>query len=453
MIAERVLAFLQAQGVQPGARAVVGLSGGADSVCLLHALNSLAGVLPLRITAVHVNHGLRGEEAARDEQFCQAFCETLGVPLSVVQVDVPAIAEKTGEGHEACGRRLRYEAFRHTAGENACILTAHTADDNAETVLLHLLRGTGLRGLCGIPPVRGNVLRPLLSCTRSDVERYCAAHHLTYMTDSTNASSVYLRNRMRHEVLPALKSMNPAALEAFSRMTDAVRADEQYLETCAEAAAKTVVTPRGVDEQALVELPFALQRRIVHAWLSAKTARQIESTHVEAVLSIVGSPKRITLPGGFVVCSRRGLLEFPPPAVAPWEMPLHLDKAAQTVRTPAGSIYIQLFQQKDLQNLHKEVLANAVDCAKMDTTLVLRSRRGGDCFSDPVRRISKTLKKWMNEKKIPPERRNAVPVLSDGAHVLWAGGFGAGAPYAVSAQTKQCFVFMFTKDGGNTNEK
>lgn len=455
MIAERVLAFLQAQGMQPGAHAVVGLSGGADSVCLLHVLQSL-DTLPLRLTAVHVNHGLRGEEAARDERFCRQFCGAHGIAFLAVHVDVPAESAKTGEGHEACGRRLRYAAFRKAAGEDGYILTAHTADDNAETVLLHLLRGTGLSGLCGIPPVRGNILRPLLSCTRADVEQYCAQHDLTYMTDSTNESDLYLRNRMRREVLPILKTMNPSALEAFSRMTEAVRVDEAFLKESAQEAAKTVITSRGVDEQALLKLPPALQRRVLYMWLCTKThsaKHQIESVHVEALLALVGSGKRMTLPGAYTVRSRRGFLECPPPAVSAWEQPLQRTEYAQTVQTPAGTIHIQLFLQKDLQNLHKEYLANAVDCAKMNSNLVLRSRRCGDRFSDSARGISKTLKKWMNEQKIPPELRNAVPVLASGDQVLWVGGFGANAPFAVSAQTRQCFVFMFEKDGGNTNEK
>ena len=311
---------------------------------------------------------------------------------------------------------------------------------------MHLLRGTGLSGLGGIPPVRGNILRPLLSCTRADVEQYCAQHDLTYMTDSTNESDLYLRNRMRREVLPVLKTMNPSALEAFSRMTEAVRADEQYLNACAQEAAKTVITPRGVDEQALFKLAPALQRRILYMWLCTKThsaQHQIESVHVEALLSLVGSGKSVTGAGVCTGRGRQGVRVGQPPTVPRWEQPLRLTARAQTVQTPAGTIHIRLFQQKDLQNLHKEYLANAVDCAKMNSNLVLRSRRSGDRFSDSARGITKTLKKWMNEKKIPPELRNAVPVLASGDQVLWVGGFGTNAPFAVSDRTQQCFVFMF----------
>ena len=249
MMRERVLAFLRAQGVQAGAKMIVGLSGGADSVCLLHVLQSL-DALPLHLTAVHVNHGLRGEEAARDERFCRQFCETLGVEFCSVHVNVPAESAKTGEGHEACGRRLRYAVFRKAAGEDGYILTAHTADDNAETVLMHLLRGTGLSGLGGIPPVRGNILRPLLSCTRADVERYCAKHDLSYMTDSTNEDgtpyfhkviSEYDKNAYvlmhyfndRNETANNLRPLATSVVDVkyYLRLHNGTAADSSYLST------------------------------------------------------------------------------------------------------------------------------------------------------------------------------------------------------------------------------
>ena len=218
----------------------------------------------------------------------------------------PPNPAKTGEGHEACGRRLRYAVFRKAAGEDGYILTAHTADDNAETVLMHLLRGTGFSGLGGIPPRAREY--PAAAAFPARVRTWNGIvqnHDLTYMTDSTNESDLYLRNRVRREVLPVFKSMNPSVLEAFSRMTEAVRADEQYLKACAQEAAKTVRTPHGgVDEQALLKLPPALQRRVLYMWLCTKThsaQHQIESVHVEALLSLVGSGKSVTLPGACTV--------------------------------------------------------------------------------------------------------------------------------------------------------
>ena len=208
-----------------GDTVTVGLSGGADSVCLLHLLYSLQAELSVTLQAVHVHHGIRGAAAERDAQFCRLFCEKLQIPLTVEYIDVPKIRRETRESTEECGRRLRYEAFRRTAGESGKIATAHTADDNAETVLLNLTRG-----ICGIPPVRGNVIRPLLFSSRAQVEQYCAENHLEYVTDETNFSDAYSRNRIRLEVLPVLKTLNPSLLTGISGMTARLRAENEVLE-------------------------------------------------------------------------------------------------------------------------------------------------------------------------------------------------------------------------------
>lgn len=432
---DAVLSFLQAQGVTPGARVVVGLSGGADSVCLLHLLASLRDVLPAALSAVHIEHGIRGEESRKDAAFCQVFCASLGVPLAVRSVDVPAVCRQTGEGHEACGRRLRYAAFEDAAGEAGFILTAHTADDNAETVLLHLVRGTGLRGLCGIPPVRGRILRPLLSFSRADVEAYCAKHGLSYRVDSTNADPRYLRNRMRREVLPVFKTMNPAALAAFSRMTADLRADEAYLEAQTGAAAKETVAPDGIREEAFLALPAALRRRVAQRWLAEALGVVPEHKWVDALCALAKTGKSVTLFGSTVVRSRAGRLELVGAPAAAWAVEFPVPRAPVCVQTPAGPVRLTPLVQKDLQNLHKADLANVVDCATMDTNLVLRSRRAGDRFCDPRRGVTKELRKWFNEKKLAPERRGAVPVLACGDRLLWVGGFGADAFAKAGAET------------------
>lgn len=434
-----------------GEHVVVGLSGGADSVCLLHLLCGLRESLSLQITAVHVNHGIRGEEAARDEQFCKAFCAQLQVPLRVFQLNVPAVAAETGEGLELCGRRLRYAAFQEVVGSSvAKIATAHTADDNAETVLLHLIRGAGLQGLCGILPVRDNIIRPLLFSTRNEVEQYCAAHQLCYQTDSTNADPAYSRNRVRREILPALTAMNPEVLAAFTRMTASLRADAAYLQASAAQAAKTAVCANGICEQALLQLPVALAKRVLQTELQTRASGQITAAHVDMVYDLLCSGKTVVLPGALRVRSRNGFLEFPTPGEKAWEIALAWPLETQQVQTPAGTILLQRMQQKDLQNLHKERLANAVDCATIEDNLVLRSRIGGDCFTDRARRVTKSLKKWFNEKKIPPEQRNQIPLLVSGEKVLWAGSFGTSAPFLPTEATRD-FLVLTLQCGGNTN--
>lgn len=209
-----------------GDKIVVGLSGGADSVCLTHALVSLRDSLSLEVEAVHVNHGIRGEEALRDEKFCSDFCKSLGIKLTVFRFDIPLECKKTGESEEECGRRKRYECFKNTAGENAKIATAHNLNDSAETVLLNIVRGTGCKGLCGIPPIRGNIIRPLIMTSRDDIELYCKENSLDFVTDSTNLQNEYKRNVIRNVVFPTLQKMNPSVLSAFSRLTENATDDE-----------------------------------------------------------------------------------------------------------------------------------------------------------------------------------------------------------------------------------
>lgn len=435
-----------------GDTVTVGLSGGADSVCLLHLLYSLQAELSVTLQAVHVHHGIRGAAAERDAQFCRLFCEKLQIPLTVEYIDVPKISRETHESTEECGRRLRYEAFRRTAGESGKIATAHTADDNAETVLLNLTRGTGLRGLCGIPPVRGNVIRPLLFSSRAQVEQYCAENHLEYVTDETNFSDAYSRNRIRLEVLPVLKTLNPSLLTGISGMTARLRAENEVLELQAHSLVQDCKNKNAIPLEPLKSAPKTIACRALQTILEEKVGAMCTAAHIESVYALLFKNGSVSLPSGVTVRTRQGLLEFPCEAPIPeWSQTLCFGDCPTEVSTPAGRIKIQKYTRKDLQNLHKELLANAVDCAKIKGTATLRSRRAGDRFTFQKRAVSKSLKKWMNEMKIPPESRNAVPILvgGDGA-ILWLGGAGASANAVPNDETDTFFVLTFFC-GGNTN--
>ena len=202
--------------LSPGEPVLAALSGGADSVALLRALLALG----YSVRAFHLNHCLRGAESDRDETFCRALCERLGVPLTVERIDVRA--QTAGEGIEAAARRIRYERLV-AAAQGAKIATAHTADDNLETMLFHLARGTGPKGLAGIPPVRGDIIRPLIGAERAQVEAYLAELGQDFVTDSTNLSGDYTRNRIRHEVVPVLRQLNPSVCGAAARLGGLLR--------------------------------------------------------------------------------------------------------------------------------------------------------------------------------------------------------------------------------------
>ena len=227
-----------------GSRVTVALSGGADSAALLHFLCSLRKERRLELTACHVNHLLRGEESERDEAFVQDLCRDWQVPLQVFREDVSAGAAAAGESVELFGRRIRYERL-YKAAEGGLIATAHTLSDRAETTFINLLRGTGLKGLCSIPPVQGKIIRPFIFCTREEVELYCRDNGISYVTDSTNLCGLYTRNRVRQRVIPALREIQPAFYTVYSRMLENLSQDEAYLEGQAGELCKGRKAPRG----------------------------------------------------------------------------------------------------------------------------------------------------------------------------------------------------------------
>lgn len=447
---DAVLCFIrQYNMLSPSDRVIVGLSGGADSVCLCHVLWSLRESLSIQLCALHVNHGIRGAEADRDEQFCKAFCEKFQIPFEAVHIDVPAESKKNGEGLEACGRRLRYKALQKAAGENGKIATAHTANDNAETVLLHLTRGTGLQGLCGILPVRENVIRPLLGVTRKDVEAYCRKENLTFVTDSTNLSADYARNRVRLEVLPVLETLNPSVVDAFSRMTQSVRQDAVFLSDYAFQKYKELKTDGAIPVSRLLLLPKSVQARILKQAFGDFGGKDLSAHHLEQLLSVCQNGGQTTLPGEIVARRRADRLEFlrKMPAPKPWKIPVKMPLSEEVVKTPTGLLEIQKLEQKDLQNLHKELLANAVDCAKIKGNLVLRSRLPGDRFESAARGVGKTLKKWYNELGVSPETRACLAVLACENEVVWTEALGTAAPFLPDAKTESAFLLTVRSEG------
>lgn len=260
--------------LERGAAVVVALSGGADSVSLLRALKDIEETSGIRVFACHLNHGLRGEESDADERFCAELCESLGVPLERRRVDVKNFL-RPHESVEQAARRIRYEFFEESLRKfgSRVLATAHTASDNTETVLFNLTRGTGISGLCGIPPVRTlggefRVIRPLLCCTRSEVEEYLAGLGQTFVIDKTNLSEDYSRNRIRLNVVSELEKINPSLQNVISRMTKIVREDDAFLEELGDRALSEARTGRGWDAAALSRLPNPVKaravRRILH---------------------------------------------------------------------------------------------------------------------------------------------------------------------------------------------
>lgn len=252
--------------LKSGDNVVAAVSGGADSMALLNVLYNLRGELGITLYACHINHNLRGAESLRDEQFVRDFCGEHGIELTVYSVE---IKPDKHESVEERARKTRYECFDSLCTSlNAKLATAHTASDNAETVLINLLRGTGTKGLGGIPPIRGRIIRPLLHCTREDTERYCSEHEIHYVTDSTNLSDEYTRNKLRLKIIPQLKEFNPSLIEGISRMTEAVTDDNILLDSLAEKAKNDCSVDDGYSCEKLRALQRAILSRVISAILS-----------------------------------------------------------------------------------------------------------------------------------------------------------------------------------------
>ena len=269
--------------ITPGARVLCAVSGGVDSIYLLHRMTELAAQRGFTVGCAHFNHGLRGAESDRDEAFVRAQCAHLGVPFYAGRGDVSSVR---GMGTEGAARQLRYAFLTDCAAAHGYdwIATAHTADDNAETLLLNLARGCGLRGLTGIPPQRGKLLRPMLDTTRAEAEAYLAAHGIAHVEDSTNASDAYARNRVRHHAVPALESVNAAFVQHAADTAALLREDERFLGGLAAEFLAGQTPAEGIPTAELLALPRPVRVRV----LQQAAGRELSRRHLLALEQLCG---------------------------------------------------------------------------------------------------------------------------------------------------------------------
>lgn len=405
----------------PGSAVLVGFSGGADSVTLLSCLCTLAPRYRWKVAALHFNHCIRGEEADRDEEFCRAFCEERGIPFYVRRRDVPMEAKKSGEGLEACGRRLRYAWFEEMADSlfpdrETFICTAHNANDSVETALFHFARGTSLSGMTGIAPVRGRIVRPLIRCFRDEIEQYCRENNLSYCTDSTNRDVHYSRNRIRLEVLPELEQIHPAALRSMARSIEQFARDESFLREQTAALLRQAnldTKPLSYSIIVLQKAPEALRLRALAQILRDFSGCAPEEQHVAAAAELLENGGQIQVPSGAVVRAAQGRIFCAEQGeTAPFRF--HGEKI---LRLPYGIFHAE-------ETFDCAQLENACDYDKMNGNFIVRNRRPGDRFRVPGRKISKTLKALFQERGIPKEQRSAVTVVECSGKIAWLEGFG-----------------------------
>ena len=429
--------------LRPGDGVLAAVSGGADSMALLHVLTRLAPAQGWRVAAAHVHHGLRGAEADRDEEFVRRQCAALGVPLFVCHADVRREAEQSGEGLEEAGRRVRYAYLARVCRENGLrrTATAHTASDNLETLLLHLARGCAVRGLCGIRPVLGDCIRPLLDCSRGEIEAYCRERGIPYVTDGTNLDPAFSRNRIRLEAVPALRAVNPRLEEAAARLVRAAARDEAYLEEQAGALLKKARRADGAAACGVLEAaPAALRLRALE-----RLTGGAEERHLLAAQRLLTQEGALTLPGGRRLRAADGwlILEDGAPAeeVPYFEIPLQPGDTCEICGRNYRLECLSLAEFEKKKKIHKNLLKKTMNYDKIIGNLTVRQRLPGDRYHPVGRQGGKTLKKLCNEAKIPPAERASIPVLCDEAGILLAGEFGVDRRAAADGETSVCLVF------------
>lgn len=401
-----------------GERVLCAVSGGADSMCLLHWLKSHEKELGISVSAAHFEHGIRGEESLRDCLFVETYCKEHGIGFVCEHGNVPQYAAETGTGTEEAARKLRYDFLSHTAEALDCgrIATAHNADDNAETLLFNLIRGAGSAGLGGIPPVRGILIRPLLYVTRAEIEEYLSENSVPHVEDSTNFSDDYTRNRIRHGIVPLMRELNPAFSAAAGRTAELLKSDDEFISGIAEEFIAAEYRDGSLSAEALSELHPAVASRVIRMLCP----QQLDSGHVGAALGLISESERrcLDLPGIRLV-SEQGRLYFGENHAEPFE---------DVEIVPGGSVFvpgagISVTAEESVMTGEVHGLLNTL-CIKYDVIawpLLCTARRPGDTLSIAGRGCTKTLKKLFTENGWTQAQRNTAPVFRDEGGILAVG--------------------------------
>lgn len=420
---KKVLKAIEDYGMLKGHNAVtVALSGGADSVALLHCILCLREMLGVDVYALHLNHLLRGAESDRDEQFVKELCEKWNVPLIIDRADINNESAKTGESTELAARRVRYAFFEKEC--HGVVATAHTASDLAETVLFNLTRGTAAAGLCGIPPLRDIYIRPLIFCTRQEIERYCEDNELEYVNDSTNFTDDYTRNKIRHNAVPVLKEINPSFENSVLRMSSSLREDNSYLESVANTEYEKALSDGKIKVENLKLLHPSIAKRVLKKYFG----RDIDSVNLELLYkTAIGQLGATVLPSGITARVKNGTLQ--------------LEKG----ESKPNFSYKTEIRKENIEKINSLLLKNALDCGKIIGVPVVRERQPHDEIRLANRGVTKSLKKLFNEMKIPENERAILPVICDDKGVIWVCGAGTAERVKVDEKTKEVFIIKTEK--------
>lgn len=427
MIEKKVYKAVSEFGMLECSSLLVGFSGGADSCSMIDVLHNMCKKRSIKLYALHVNHMIRGDEAKRDEEFCRRFCIERNIPLTVIRKDIPALAKEEGKGIEECARDFRYSCFYEFCAKEGVerIATAHNANDNTETVLFNLARGSGLRGLCGIPPVRDNIIRPLIYCQKEEIIEYCRQKGIEYMKDSTNDCLDYMRNYIRHEIVPSLVHINGEAVSSISRSSVLLRRDLCALEEMAEQYL-------DAPDDKLFELPQAIISRVLMMRYKNEgfDPAMLEEKHISALFSLLkngNTGERLSLPQKSEAVRLKEGIEFR----NRFEKPQRVEEIFKLnygenvisrlnccIDVWSSEDFIKKTENVYNLSMKAEVFFDTIDSIR---SLYCRAKRDGDSYR--FGGMTRSVKKLLWQKGIPAEDRINYPVICDSEGILFLPGY------------------------------
>jgi tRNA(Ile)-lysidine synthase len=452
--------------ISEGEKVLVGVSGGPDSICLLHVLFSLKEKLKIELSAIHINHMFRGKESDNDESFTGSFCHKLGIEYTSVNFDVSEIASRKKVSYEEAGRLVRYGEFEKLSNSigAAKIAVAHNLNDQAETVIMHIVRGTGLDGLKGMDFIRGKIIRPLLNIRRDEIEDYCNANNLNPRTDSSNLTDTYTRNRVRLKLIPYINELfETDIVTGINKMSALIRDDSQFLDIAAEKSYKECLLANSADE-VRIDIPkltgfhISVIRKVIRIALNELSGnlKDIETVHVESISNLVvsgASGSVIQLPRGIRALKDYSSLKLYIESDSD-EMNLFEYKAVISGRTLIEelntSINADIVGNPDdsvkFDTIKYEDLVQYFDYDKIKGEIYIRNRRDGDLFKPLKSTGTKKLKEYFIDKKIAREKRSEIPLVAVDNEIIWIIGHKISDNFKIDMKTKRMLRLEYCEE-------
>jgi tRNA(Ile)-lysidine synthase len=449
--------------INPSDCVIIGVSGGADSVCLLSILNKLKEDLEFNIYGIHLHHGIRGEDANRDAQYVEDLCRKLNIPCEVIFRDIPKEAMAQKISVEEAGRNARYSLFKERANrfKNGKIAIAHHKNDQAETILHNIIRGSGLKGLGGMKPVRDNIIRPLFECSREEIENYCFNNKIEYKQDYTNAIDTYTRNKIRLNLIPDIsKNYNPNIVNGLFQMGELLREDEAYMTMQVEQAYKDsrIQSKEGTIElsvEALLLMHRAIRKRVYRrAFVDmGASLKDIENKHINRVDELIyyTTGKQIHLPGNMIASRNYQTIELgrTRELLKGYEYNIASDSFEGYIKECSTYVEISTFGKTRDNDFPKKIYTKWFDYDKIKCNLAIRTRKTGDYIMlkgiHEGQKGKKKIKDYFIDNKIPRDIRDEVPLVADGNNIMWVVGYRMSEDYKVSPATTKILEIKFIK--------